>query len=128
MKTTDTEKKIAQLDVVIDTDPECPASRLESMDIGPGNYKLRMCPNAQNGKQPLERSNFIQIMAHELGHFIANLLGTDEAKKRALAWQHDIPHPMEPTEREAWDIAEEIVPGAKRSEAYKFSMRGYRGH
>jgi hypothetical protein len=98
------------------------------------NFKLLLCPKGTTGNG-LEQRDRVQIMAHELGHFVGHVLGlpahreSREAgiKAHFAGFDHSYTR-MAPAEQEAWNVGEQIVPGAMNSPAYFVSMKGYRGH
>src|SRR5579863_1077079 len=100
-----------------------------------GNYELYLCPNGHTDGMGLEQKNRVQIMAHELGHFVAHVLNLPEhaesRKATVRAVKIGLPKDstlLAPTEQEAWNVGEMIEPGAKLSDAYRISMTGYNEH
>jgi hypothetical protein len=98
-------------------------------------FSIVLCPNSKYDRIGLEKREQVQILAHELGHFVGHLLGLTEHKrdttrmvKMKLAGVNPEAKPLLPMEQEAWQIAEAIVPGSSDSDAYRKSMRSYGYH
>ena len=122
-----TPKLIATLRV-LESDKDC-TSGLHSVDEN--RFDLILCPNETTGNGLVKRS-MPEIMAHELGHFVGRVLklpaevhaGEIFKTVSAMGIPGDYT-PKQPSEREAWQVAETILPGAMETDAYKFSMDAY---
>ena len=122
-----------------ETDEDC-TSFLRTIeattDSHPGKYELNMCSKGQGDGKGLEQSNKLQIMAHELGHFVAGILQTPVQTKRLhgvfkarqIGLEPDEVNLLVPAESEAWQIADMILPNASKSEAHDYGMAHYREH
>jgi hypothetical protein len=95
-------KKIATLEVWVDENSDG-VSRLESIPAI-GEYKVVMNPKADAEEQAIVRHDskrsFATILAHELGHFVSQVL---QSPWQRCPWK-------EPGEREAWAVAHQIMP------------------
>jgi hypothetical protein len=117
---------------VYESDEDCTTALLSPRT---GNtYILEMCPKSKNG-EGLEVTNREQILAHELGHFVGHILKLPEHSRSVRAVREANMHglgkdetALVPVEAEAWRVADEIVPNATQSPAYRLSMAGYRMH
>lgn len=123
---------------VYETDADCASGLASKYKRADGtmrrNFELVLCPKStfENG---LEVTNQAQILAHELGHFVGHILNlpehTRDREKIVALEKHGIQSDKRfllPREKEAWNVADQILPGATSSEAYRVSMQGYTTH
>jgi hypothetical protein len=124
---------------VYETDEDCVTglfTKKQRTDSTPGQYELRMCPQGTRDGMGLEQSNRVQIFAHELGHFAANVLQTPiqvnswrtADKLHSIGLTREDGELYVPVEREAWQIADMIFPGASKSKAHDYGMKEYARH
>jgi hypothetical protein len=105
---------------------------------GSNKYEIELCPKTQiggPGVKSLERTDQKDILAHELGHFVANILGLPELEKDSVRIARNVAlgfepeaRPMVPVETEAWQVADSIIPEASKSPAHEQGMSTYERH
>jgi hypothetical protein len=107
-------KRTYYLEVAVDAD--APARTSNLMKVGADRYVANIRHNAHQPDLPLE-----DILAHELGHFIADILETprsrDDPRTRRdvrlpLGWvDQEMERQTYEAEQEAWELAAKMRPG-----------------
>lgn len=131
-------RKIANLEVYLEDDPKGLATACASQATSEGmTGKHKLVLNVAENPFQAKGANIATDMAHELGHFMANLLGTPKVKAamhwiraRGIAqgakvldvqsilnpWEK-VPQEIIGMESEAWDFARLIHPGLNEAQA-----------
>jgi hypothetical protein len=132
-------KLLGKLEVWETEDTDCVSGLSSKLQINGEfrgkEFKIVLCPNSSVDTKGLEKREQLQILAHELGHFVGHILNLPshkDTKKRQirnklLGLPEDAVKLL-PMEKEAWQVAEIAVPGVSKSEAYTQSIASYERH
>lgn len=142
-------RKIAELEVYVEDDARGPATGCASPvhpDTGEVGMRHKMILNVARNPYTSVVPNVATEFAHELGHFMANTMGTprgraafklmvEGAKKQGAGRVFDfnatvgrderVPKEIYAMESEAWDFARLIYPGLNEAQA-KEALESYR--
>jgi hypothetical protein len=124
---------------VYETDEDCVSAlrtKKQTTKSAGGQFEIAICSKGNRDGMGLEQSERMQIFAHELGHFAANVLRTPVQvnswqtanKLHSLGLTRNDGEMYVPVEKEAWDIADMILPGASKSKAHDYGMKQYGNH
>lgn len=126
------EKTLATLTIILSDDNQGASSNLSFPADGSPNYSLIIKPNVDKvilsaAREPLNMANLETILAHELGHFIADVL-KDKTHSPAilrLARMMDDSRLLFPAENKAWKLGEIINPSLNKH-IEDFALEGYK--
>lgn len=124
---------LASLDVVGVTDSSTSTGLFTPEQTKKGNYAILLnLPEAASvivgAGESLTRDNLETVLAHELGHFIANVFHdpTHDEDKIKKAWDAEDGKLLVPTEIKAWDLAEVIKPNLNKT-IREYALKSYKG-
>lgn len=114
-------RKLATLTVWLDEAPQGDESSYTKHEEGSSDYEIFLRPKADQActSFPIKVAD---VFAHELGHFVADVLRTPATR---VTKQAETPVTKLRQEQEAWHFAERMVPGIKGSPVEKDALAAY---